>query len=112
MDPTGHSWVKAKSTSLDPRRPWNVDMCCTTPASWLYASSTRKLLSWIPGSDNDAVSGCWASTTDAARIAIHTGESRMTNNLSEHPGRVRLDKWLWAARFYKTRGLSADAIDA
>ncbi|HEX6573808.1 MAG TPA: S4 domain-containing protein [Gemmatimonadaceae bacterium] len=28
-----------------------------------------------------------------------------------HSGRVRLDKWLWAARFYKTRGLSADAID-
>lgn len=26
--------------------------------------------------------------------------------------RVRLDKWLWAARFYKTRGLAADAIDA
>lgn len=25
--------------------------------------------------------------------------------------RVRLDKWLWAARFYKTRGLAADAID-
>ena len=25
---------------------------------------------------------------------------------------MRLDKWLWAARFYKTRGLSADAIDA
>ena len=24
--------------------------------------------------------------------------------------RVRLDKWLWAARFYKTRGLSADEI--
>lgn len=31
---------------------------------------------------------------------------------SEHAKRVRLDKWLWAARFYKTRGLSADAIDA
>lgn len=28
------------------------------------------------------------------------------------PNRVRLDKWLWAARFYKTRGLSADATDA
>jgi ribosome-associated heat shock protein Hsp15 len=27
------------------------------------------------------------------------------------PERVRLDKWLWAARFYKTRGLAADAID-
>ena len=32
--------------------------------------------------------------------------------MDEQPGRVRLDKWLWAARFYKTRGLSADAIDS
>jgi ribosome-associated heat shock protein Hsp15 len=24
---------------------------------------------------------------------------------------MRLDKWLWAARFYKTRGVAHDAID-
>jgi ribosome-associated heat shock protein Hsp15 len=26
--------------------------------------------------------------------------------------KVRVDKWLWAARFYKTRGLSAEALDS
>ena len=29
---------------------------------------------------------------------------------SEAP-RVRVDKWLWAARFYKTRNLAADAVE-
>ena len=26
--------------------------------------------------------------------------------------RTRVDKWLWAARFYKTRSIAADAVDS
>ena len=36
----------------------------------------------------------------------------MPENIKIPADNMRLDKWLWCARFYKTRGLAADAINS
>lgn len=43
--------------------------------------------------------------------AVYIRANEGSNKAGGHMSGVRLDKWLWAARFFKTRAKAKDAID-
>ena len=47
----------------------------------------------------------------SSKQAGNTSSTQNNKNNNSNALKVRLDKWLWAARFYKTRSIAKDMID-
>ena len=78
--------------------------------------STEDRARVIAGLDGDGhadatATAAWMRAIRAARTGTAMKRAEPRDGVSD-AARVRFDKWLWAARFYKTRSLCAQAIDA